>query len=78
MDVMKALFEMSDLGKLNYYLGIEVHQHSGSIDLCQSGYAVKILERSGMVGCNPCHGFPWEQPGELAVTKAEGSGNFFM
>jgi hypothetical protein len=55
MDVIKALFEMSDLGKLNYYLGIEVHQHSGGIDLCQSGYAVKILERSGMVGYNPCH-----------------------
>jgi hypothetical protein len=31
---MKALFEMSDLGRLNYYLGIEVHQHGSGIDLC--------------------------------------------
>lgn len=52
---MQTLFEMSDLGQLNYYLGIEVRQHGGGIDLCQAGYATKILDKSGMTDCNPCH-----------------------
>jgi hypothetical protein len=52
---MKMLFKMSDLGHLNYYLGIEVHQNSGGIELCQASYAAKILDRASMTGCNPCH-----------------------
>lgn len=51
---MLNLFRMSDLGLLSYYLGNEVHQHSDGIDVNQSVYALKILENSGMAGCNPC------------------------
>lgn len=46
------MFSMSDLGLLSYYLGIEVHQSAAGISLCQSSYAAKILERSGMADCN--------------------------
>lgn len=49
---MSSTFEMSNLGKLNYYLGIEVDQGQGYIELKQSGYARKILERAGMLQCN--------------------------
>ena len=52
---MQALFDMSDLGRLHYYLGIEVRQHGGGIDLGQAAYAAKILDKAGMTGCNPCH-----------------------
>ena len=31
---MQQLFKMSDLGKLSYYLGIEVEQNSSGITLC--------------------------------------------
>jgi hypothetical protein len=51
---MTALFKMSDLGLLSYYLGIEVGQTARSITLRQSAYAEKLLERSGMRGCKPC------------------------
>ncbi|KAJ0967732.1 hypothetical protein J5N97_024649 [Dioscorea zingiberensis] len=51
---MKKLFNMSDLGLLSYYLGIEVKQSAHGVSLCQSGYAAKILEQSGMKCCNPC------------------------
>lgn len=44
---MHKLLDMSDLGLLRYYLGIEVKQAAGTITLCQSTYAGKILE-----GCN--------------------------
>lgn len=49
---MSNIFEMSNLGKLNYYLGIEVDQGQGYIELKQSGYAKKILERAGMLQYN--------------------------
>ncbi len=48
---MKNKFSMSDLGLLSYYLGIEVKQSSGEIYLCQSAYAVKLLEKCGMSDC---------------------------
>lgn len=39
---MEARFEMSNLGKLTYYLGIEVDQQDGAIVLRQERYAEKI------------------------------------
>ena len=36
---MKEVFEMSDLGSLSTYLGIEIKQRSDYISLSQGGYA---------------------------------------
>ena len=36
-------FDMSDLGMLHYYLGIEVAQENGVITIKQTTYAKKIL-----------------------------------
>jgi hypothetical protein len=52
---MAAAFKMSDLGLLHYYLDIEVKQSTSGILLSQGAYVIKILERSDMTGCNPCH-----------------------
>lgn len=52
---MASKFEMSDLGKLTYYLGIKVHQNQNGITLNQTSYAQKILEEAGMKDCNPIH-----------------------
>jgi hypothetical protein len=53
-DEMKQSFCMSDLGPLPYYLGIEVKQGRHGVELCQSAYAKKLLEKAGMAGCNGC------------------------
>lgn len=50
---MTKNFDMSDLGRLKYYLGIEVEQGSSYICLKQTSYAKKILSKAGMLGCNP-------------------------
>jgi hypothetical protein len=50
---MAKVFNMSDLGLLHYYLGIEVKQSSEGISLSQIAYASKIVEKCGLVGCNP-------------------------
>ncbi|GJX34950.1 ribonuclease H-like domain-containing protein [Tanacetum coccineum] len=46
-------FSMTDLGSLNYFLGISVTRDSSGMFLSQKKYATKILERAGMVSCNP-------------------------
>jgi hypothetical protein len=40
---MTTQFEMSDLGLLSFYLGIEVDQQQDFITIKQSGYAKKNL-----------------------------------
>lgn len=40
---MAEHFEMSDLGNLSYYLGIEVNQQEEYVELKQEAYAKKIL-----------------------------------
>nr|GEW92076.1 ribonuclease H-like domain, reverse transcriptase, RNA-dependent DNA polymerase [Tanacetum cinerariifolium] len=49
---MEEKLEMSDLGLLAYYLGIEVTQKNGDILIKQSAYASKILKEAGMLDCN--------------------------
>ena len=61
---MSKEFDMYDLGKLNYYLGIEVIQKEGYTELKQTAYAKKLLEKSGMFDCNPVK-YPMEPNTQL-------------
>lgn len=67
---MSSRFEMSDLGRLTYYLGIEVRQLDGKIMLNQKRYALKILEDAGMRDCNLAHA-PMEVGLKLAKSQGE-------
>ncbi|KAI3520492.1 hypothetical protein L1887_09941 [Cichorium endivia] len=66
---MNSIFDMSDLGKLNYYLGIEVKQEKDRIFIKQENYAERILEEAGMSQCNPAK---WPMDPKLQLTKDEG------
>ncbi|GJW25439.1 ribonuclease H-like domain-containing protein [Tanacetum coccineum] len=46
-------FAMTDLGPLNYFLGISVKRDSSGLFLSQKKYAIKILEKAHMVSYNP-------------------------
>jgi hypothetical protein len=50
---MKVTFQMSDLGLLSFYLGIEVHQGDSGITLLQTAYAKRVVELAGLTNCNP-------------------------
>jgi hypothetical protein len=50
---MKATFQMSDLGLLSFYLGIEVYQGDSEIMLRQTAYAKHVVELAGLIDCNP-------------------------
>ena len=49
---MTSEFDMSDLGLLSFYLGIEVEQQKDHITIKQSSYAKKVLAQFGMADCN--------------------------
>lgn len=65
---MKGTFQMSDLGLLKYYLGMEVNQTPGGITVSQSAYAVKILEAAGLKNCNRSQ-LPMEPRFKLSKTS---------
>ena len=46
-------FQTKDLGKLKYFLGIEIAQSSSGVVLSQGKYALDILEETGMLDCKP-------------------------
>lgn len=50
---MKKEFDMFDLGRMKYFLGVEVVQNSDGIFICQRKYAKEVLERFGMERSNP-------------------------
>ena len=68
---MKQSFDMSDLGLLTYYLGLEVRQTTDEITFCQKAYAAKLVESLNMTGCNPSD-TPMEQRIKL-VTAEKGT-----
>jgi hypothetical protein len=49
---MKTTFQMSDLGLLSFYPGIEVHQGDSGITLRQIAYAKHVVELAGLTNYN--------------------------
>ncbi|KAF2285984.1 hypothetical protein GH714_009359 [Hevea brasiliensis] len=49
---MQSKFEMTDLGKMTFFLGLEVHQTNQGTFICQEKYAREILKKFGMENCN--------------------------
>ena len=50
---LNASFEMSDLGHLHHYLGIQFKQCDGGIALCQTKYIETLLHRFSLEDCKP-------------------------
>nr|GEU57460.1 hypothetical protein [Tanacetum cinerariifolium] len=50
--LMHGKFEMSLIGKLKFFLGIQIHQSPRGIFINQAKYAQEILIKHGMTSCN--------------------------
>ena len=46
-------FEMKDLGRLKYFLGIEVLRSHEGIFICHRKYVLDLLAETGLVDCKP-------------------------
>jgi hypothetical protein len=53
MNELKKDFEMTDLGMMKYFLGMEVDQSDKGIFVCQQRYAREILKKFHMENCKP-------------------------
>ncbi|GKB41906.1 ribonuclease H-like domain-containing protein [Tanacetum coccineum] len=47
-------FAMTDLGSLNYFLGVSAQRTASGMFLSQSKFTVEILDRANMQKCNSC------------------------
>ncbi|GKF88832.1 ribonuclease H-like domain-containing protein, partial [Tanacetum coccineum] len=52
--LLHSEFAMTDLGSLNYFLGISAQRSKSGLFLCQSKFVEEILKRAHMQHCNPC------------------------
>jgi hypothetical protein len=52
---MMREFDMTDLGKMRFFLGIEVVQRADGIFINQKKYALEVLKRFKMDRSNPVH-----------------------
>lgn len=50
---LKSQFLIKDLGKLKYFLGIEVIDVPNGLCLSQRKYCLELLKEFGMLGCKP-------------------------
>jgi hypothetical protein len=50
--LMKDNFEMSMMGELSFFLGLQIHQSPRGIFVNQSKYALEILKKHGMMSCD--------------------------
>jgi hypothetical protein len=66
--LLKQKFEMKDLGKLRYFLDIEVIQSPKGIWLLQRQYALNKSSEYGMTGCKPIS-IPLEQNVNLSADE---------
>ena len=48
---MEKEFEMTDMGEMSYFLGMEIHQSQQGIFICQKKYAYEVLVKFGMQNC---------------------------
>nr|GFA46821.1 hypothetical protein [Tanacetum cinerariifolium] len=58
-DLMKSRFEMSMMGEMTFFLGLQVNQSLCGIFINQSKYVLEILKKYGMESCDPV-GTPME------------------
>lgn len=55
VDELNAVLEMKDMGKLTYFLGLQIDYNAeGDISLSQKKYAKELLHKAGMSSCRPC------------------------
>lgn len=65
---LSQCFHMKDLGKLKYFLGVEVMRSPIGIFLSQHKYALDIVQEAGLLGAKPAR-TPMEENRRLAFAS---------
>nr|GEW42276.1 hypothetical protein [Tanacetum cinerariifolium] len=67
-DLMKIRFEMSMMGEMTFFLGLQINQSPCGIFINQSNYVLEILKKYGMESCDPV-GTPMEIKDKLDLDQ---------
>ncbi|GKC41512.1 retrovirus-related pol polyprotein from transposon TNT 1-94 [Tanacetum coccineum] len=67
-DLMKSQFEMSMMGEMTFFLGLQVNQSPCGIFITQPNYVLEILKKYGMESCDPI-GTPMEIKDKLDLNQ---------
>ncbi|GJZ88252.1 retrovirus-related pol polyprotein from transposon TNT 1-94, partial [Tanacetum coccineum] len=67
-DLMKCRFEMSMMGEMKFFLGLQVNKSPRGIFINQSNYVLDILKKYGMETCDPI-GTPMEIKDKLELDQ---------
>nr|GFB17418.1 copia protein [Tanacetum cinerariifolium] len=67
-NLMKSRFEMSMMGEMTFFLGLQVIQSPSGIFINQSKYVLEILKKYGMESCDPV-GTPMEIKDKLDLDQ---------
>nr|GEW67318.1 retrovirus-related Pol polyprotein from transposon TNT 1-94 [Tanacetum cinerariifolium] len=67
-DLMKSRFEMSMMGEMMFFLGLQVNKSPCGIFINQSKYVLEILKKYGMESCDPV-GTPMEIKDKLDLDQ---------
>nr|GFB95623.1 copia protein [Tanacetum cinerariifolium] len=67
-DLMKSRFEMSMMGEMTFFLGLQVNQSPCGIFINQSNYVLEILKKYEMESCDPV-GTPMEIKDKLNLDQ---------
>nr|GFA77593.1 hypothetical protein [Tanacetum cinerariifolium] len=67
-DLMKSRFEMSMIGEMTFFVGLEVNQSPCGIFLNQSNYVLEILKKYEIESCDPV-GTPMEIKDKLDIDQ---------
>ncbi|SRR6266404_3638518 len=72
-DALAAHYEMSDMGEIQSYLGVQIVRNRADkcLKIDQTGYISEVLERFGMVDANP-HNTPLPAGAEVHLVKSTG------
>ena len=63
-------FAVKDLGKLHYFLGVEVTSQADGLVMTQKKYSLDLLQRAGMLKCKPTT-TPMSTTDKLTVVDGE-------
>jgi Reverse transcriptase (RNA-dependent DNA polymerase) len=65
---LSKMYTVKDLGGAEYFLGVNIERESSTVNLTQTSYVNRVLDRFGMLECKPAQ-TPMSDPVSLMIKQ---------